>query len=57
LFEWPSLAPQDKALADSAAQAHFWLAWTIGAVLALHLAAVIWHRYVKRDGVLARMWS
>ena len=56
LFEWPSLAPQDKGLADSAAQAHFWLAWTIGAVLTLHLAAVIWHRYIKRDGVLARMW-
>jgi cytochrome b561 len=56
LFEWPNFAPQDKALAASASQAHYWLAWAIGAVLVLHLAAVVWHRYVKRDGVLARMW-
>lgn len=56
LFEWPNIAPQDKALAASASLAHYWLAWAIGAVLALHLAAVCWHRFVKRDGVLARMW-
>jgi cytochrome b561 len=24
-------------------------------VLGLHLAAVIWHHFVKRDGVLGRM--
>ena len=56
VFEWPNIAPQDKALAASATQAHYWLAWAIGAVLALHFLAVLWHRYVKRDGVLARMW-
>lgn len=56
LFEWPNVAPQDKALAHAASRAHFWLAWTIGAVLALHLAAVVWHGWVKRDAVFARMW-
>jgi cytochrome b561 len=56
LFEWPNVAPKDKALAASASMGHYWLAWAIGAVLAVHLAAVLWHRYVKRDGVLARMW-
>ena len=27
-----------------------------GGVLVLHLAAVVWHRFIKHDGVLARMW-
>ena len=44
------------ALAHRAGFAHFYLAWTIGAALALHLAAVAWHAWVKRDEVFARMW-
>ncbi len=56
LFAWPNFAPQDKALAHWAGQAHYRLAWTIGAILALHLAAVAWHRWVKRDEIFARMW-
>ncbi|MDX7951466.1 hypothetical protein P7D22_09835 [Lichenihabitans sp. Uapishka_5] len=28
----------------------------IYAVVSLHILAVLWHRLVKRDGVLARMW-
>lgn len=31
--------------------------WKIGAViLGLHVAAALWHRYVRKDGVLQRMW-
>jgi cytochrome b561 len=31
--------------------------WKIGAgVLALHVAAALWHQLVKKDGVLRRMW-
>ena len=56
LFVFPSVLPRDKALAQAGGLAHWCLAWTIGAVLALHLAAVAWHRFVKRDDVLARMW-
>ncbi len=56
LFVFPALTPQDKALAHLAAQAHFWLGWTIIAIVALHLAAVAWHLWVRRDEVFARMW-
>ncbi len=56
LFAWPNFAPQDKALAHAAGQAHFWFACLIGAALALHLAAVAWHGWVKRDEIFARMW-
>jgi len=31
--------------------------WKIGAVvLGLHVVAALWHEYVRRDGVLRRMW-
>jgi cytochrome b561 len=31
--------------------------WKIGGVvLALHVVAALWHEYVKKDGVLQRMW-
>jgi cytochrome b561 len=56
LFAWPSFLPRDKALAHLGGQAHFWLAWAIGAVLALHLAAAAWHAWVKRDEIFSRMW-
>lgn len=56
LFDWPVVVPHDKTLAHLGAQAHYWLAWTIGACLLLHLAAVAWHTWIKRDQTLARMW-
>lgn len=54
-FALPNVAPRDQWLAEAASQAHFVFAWTIGIVLALHLAAVLWHARVKRDTVFARM--
>ncbi|MBV8471891.1 MAG: cytochrome b, partial [Hyphomicrobiales bacterium] len=56
VFNFPSLAPQNPAIAHSAGAAHFWLAWTLIVVLGLHLAAVCWHTFVRRDEVLSRMW-
>jgi cytochrome b561 len=55
LFDWPALIARNDALAHRASFAHEWLAWAIGAVLALHLAAVAWHVWVRRDDVFARM--
>jgi len=55
LFDWPALIARDDTLAHRASFAHYGLAWAIGAVLALHLAAVAWHVWVRRDDVFARM--
>jgi cytochrome b561 len=31
--------------------------WKIGAViLLLHISAALWHEYIRRDGILSRMW-
>ncbi|MGO4871966.1 MAG: cytochrome b [Roseiarcus sp.] len=56
VFLWPALVAPDKALGHLAIQVHFWLGWTIIAVLALHVAAAAWHLWVKRDDIFARMW-
>ena len=56
LFTLPPLVSPDKALAASADEAHYVFAWAIGVVLVLHLAAVVWHAWLKRDTVLTRMW-
>jgi cytochrome b561 len=56
LFDWPALIARNDALAHAAGFAHHWLAWGLGALLTLHLAAAAWHAWVKRDDVFARMW-
>jgi cytochrome b561 len=56
LFSVPALVPEDKGLAKAAGQAHYVFAWALGAVLIVHVAAVVWHARVKRDEVLTRMW-
>jgi len=55
LFEWPSFVPKDKILSQLAGVFHYWGAWIICSVLALHVLAVAWHSWVKKDGVFARM--
>ena len=55
LFQWPRLVPRDAALSHLGEMLHDRGAWVLGAVLALHLGAVAWHRFVKRDEVLSRM--
>jgi cytochrome b561 len=53
LFEWPSLVPKDKMLSQLAGVLHYW--GVICSVLALHVLAVAWHSWVKKDEVFARM--
>ena len=56
LFSLPAILPEDKGLAEAAGQAHYVFAWALGAVLVVHVAAVVWHARFKRDEVLTRMW-
>ena len=55
LFEWPSVVPKDKALSQLAGTFHYWGAWAICSVLIVHVLAVAWHQWAKRDEVLGRM--
>ncbi len=55
LFDWPNVVPKDKALSQFAGAFHYWGAWIICSVLIVHVLAVAWHSWIKKDEVLARM--
>lgn len=51
----PRLLARDRALARAAADVHETLAWALAALIAVHVAAAVWHHVVARDATLARM--
>lgn len=51
----PDFVAPDKALAATLKALHAVLAYTLAALVALHVAAVIKHQAVDRDGLLGRM--
>ena len=56
----PSLVPRSDALAAIAKSVHYYAGMAIIAVLALHIGAALYHRFVLRDGVfradVAALW-
>ena len=52
----PQLLEKSEPAADFWAEVHGWLALGFGALIAVHSAAALHHHFVKRDGVLERMW-
>lgn len=55
LFEWPNLMQPDRPLGRMVGHIHEYGAYAFFGILGLHLAAVVWHRLVKRDETLSRM--
>jgi cytochrome b561 len=51
----PDFVAKDQALAESLKPLHRWLAWGLGALVALHIAAALKHQFIDRDGLLMRM--
>jgi cytochrome b561 len=51
----PALVEADSDLADNLTDAHVMLAWSMLALIVMHIAAALWHHYVRRDGVLVAM--
>jgi cytochrome b561 len=52
----PSLVPRSDALAEFAKSVHFYGAYAIAFLVALHVGAAAYHGIVRRDGVFSRMW-
>lgn len=52
----PPLTSRDDDLAEFAKQIHYATAWGLLALLALHIGAALYHHYVRRDEIMARMW-
>ena len=55
LFSIPKFDPGNKALPDQVQEIHATIGWIIIAVAGLHASAALFHRYILRDNVLARM--
>jgi cytochrome b561 len=51
----PQFTSTDKASTNFYENLHIYMAYVLLALIAIHLAAAIWHHFVKRDSVTARM--
>lgn len=51
----PDLVAKDKALGDLLGKVHEVLAFTLAALVLLHIAAAVKHQWIDGDGVLDRM--
>ncbi len=47
--------PQSKVLAQCMNASHKWIAWTLIALVSLHVLGAFYHLLIKRDGVMRRM--
>lgn len=56
LIRMPRIVAPDKAAYALASEIHETLVAVFLAVLAMHVAAALWHHFVKRDQVLTDMW-
>ncbi len=59
LFEMPLIVAKDYDMAVIYRNGHIWLGWLLFALLAVHVAAALWHHLARRDATLAQMlpWS
>ena len=56
LFHVPQFTSPDKATADVVYEdRHIFFAYMLLALIVLHTAAAVWHHFIKRDRVAARM--
>ena len=51
----PAIAPKGARWAHTAGDVHDVLVYVLLGVIALHVAAVVYHQFVRRDGTLSRM--
>lgn len=56
LMSVPRLGPLDRQLAHAMETAHNLSQYALYVLLVAHIGAALYHRFVLRDGVLARMW-
>jgi cytochrome b561 len=52
----PAVVDRDRALVHLFHAVHEWGAWTFAALIGVHAAAALFHRFVLRDGVFESMW-
>jgi len=56
LWQLPNLVAAEPALAEALKPWHMITAYSLAALIALHIAAVLKHQLINRDHILRRMW-
>jgi len=56
LFKVDFGVQKNRAIFHPTEDIHGYLAYTLFTVAGLHALAALWHQFVRRDGVLSRMW-
>lgn len=52
----PPLVPRSDALAEVAQTIHYFGGLALGALIAMHIGAALFHGIIRKDGVFSRMW-
>jgi cytochrome b561 len=55
LFELPPIWWEDRAFSDLVLTVHAFVALAIACLVVLHIGAALYHHYIRKDAVLARM--
>jgi cytochrome b561 len=55
LYQVPALLAKDEALSKQLIEVHNLLGLVIAGLVALHVAAALYHRFIRHDGVMQRM--
>jgi len=55
LFDLPAIWPENRALSDRLSAVHLYIGLAIAGLAAMHIAAALFHHFVRRDQVLVRM--
>jgi cytochrome b561 len=57
LFDLPPIWPADRAFSDQVFVVHRAIGYLIALLVCAHVAAALFHHFVRRDDVLLRMWT
>jgi cytochrome b561 len=57
LFRVPQITSPDRAAAHTYEDRHIFFAYVLLALIVLHVLAALWHHFIRRDRVAARMVS
>lgn len=56
LFKVDFGVAKNRAIFHPTEDIHGYLAYTLFTLIGIHVLAALWHQFVRRDGLLARMW-
>lgn len=55
LIDFPKFMETNEGLANALMAAHAFVGWSLLVLIALHVAAVVFHQAIRKDGTLLRM--